>query len=196
MGYETELKSPILYWQYKNSRNYKTLFNGIVDKIKAYYPCEFWELMNVDTAEGYALDLIGQRLGYPRPVDVPQSVGTYDISSYESSYYDATVDEKVLVRDDVYRYMLKMRIALWQPWHHITISSFYAALAYAFPGVDFWLYRVANANVMNLYIMSAIDYPQRRALFSNVLKAPMGQTLLIYDAYDDPSILPDDESES
>ena len=191
MIYTTALKQPILYWQYKNSQKYTTLFNGIVAEIMKYYPCEFWELLDLDTARGYALDLVGQRLGFPRPIDVSESVGIYDISRYEQAYYDQKADEKYLVQDDTYRYMLKMRVMLWQHWHSITIDSFYATLAYAFPGIDFWLYRVEGQPIMHLYIMSYINYAQRRALYSNVLKAPMGQTLLIYDAYEDPSVLPE-----
>lgn len=192
MSYTTSLKSPILYWQYKNSPRYVSLFDGIIDEVKKYYPCEVWELLDVNTATGYALDIIGQRLGFPRPIDVPESIGTYDLSRYEQSYYDQTLDDKILVKDDAYRYMLKMRIMLWQPWHPITIDSMYEALAYAFPGINFWLYRVPNSAVMRLYIMDYINYPQRRALFSGVIKAPMGQTLLIYDAYEDPGTLPQD----
>lgn len=196
MAYETALKKPIVYWQYKHSPKFLTIMNGIVDQIMKYYPCEIWELFDLDKAEGYMLDLIGQRLGYPRPVELPEAVGVYDLSRYAQAYYDGNVDETTLVRDDTYRYMLKMRIAMWQPWHHITIASYYEALHEVFPDVDFWLYHVPNTKIMRLYIMSYIEYPQRRTLFSDVMKAPMGQTLLVYDAYEDPSVLPDDESES
>ena len=196
MEYITALKRPIVYWQYKHSPRFLSLMNGIVLKVMKYYPCEIWEMLDLDTATGYALDLIGQRLGYPRPVELPEAIGVYDLSRYAQAYYDGNVDETTLVKDDTYRYMLKMRVTLWQPWHGITISSFYAALSYAFPDVDFWLYHVPNTKIMRLYIMSFITYPQRRALFSDVIKAPMGQTLLVYDAYEDPSVLPDDESES
>lgn len=197
MGYTTALNKPIVYWQYKHSSRFLSIYEGIIAEIKKYYPCEFWELLDVDTASGYALDLIGQRLGLPRPVDIAETVGRYDISRYAQAYYDGAIDDKTLVRDDTYRLMLKMRIMLWQPWHSITIKSFYEALNYVFPDVDFWLYRVPDqVCVMHLYILSALDYPQRRTLFSDVIKAPMSQTLLVYDAYEDPSILPDDESES
>lgn len=185
------LKSPILYWQYKHSPKYVSLFNGIMDSVKEFYPCEIWEIFNIDTAKGYALDLIGQRLGYPRPQELPESVGIYDLSNYENSYYDQSLDAVALVQDDTYRYMLKMRIELWQPWHGITITSFYKALHSAFPELDFWLYRVPDQPIMHLYILSELTYPQRRALFSDVLHAPMGQTLLVYDAYENPSILPE-----
>lgn len=184
------LKSPILYWQYKHSPRYKKLFNGLVNAVKKYYPCEIWELLDIDTAEGYALDLIGQRLGFPRPQELPESIGVYDIARYAQAYYDQSLDNIGLVKDDTYRYMLKMCIKLWQPWHMITITSFYKALYYTFPDIDFWLYRVPGQPVMHLYILSALTYPQRRALFSNALNAPMGQTLLIYDAYENPAILP------
>lgn len=196
MTYTTALKKPIVYWQYKNSPKFVALMSGIVTELMKYYPCEIWELLDLEHAEGYALDLIGQRLGYPRPIDIPETVGIYDLSRYAQAYYDGTLGDTGLVKDDTYRYMLKMRIMLWQPWHHITISSFYEALKYTFPNVDFWLYHVRGTKIMHLYILSYINYPQRRALFSNVLRAPMGQTLLVYDAYEDPSILPDDESES
>jgi len=184
------LKNPILYWQYKHSLRYKKLFENLVNAVKKYYPCAIWELLDVDTAEGYALDLIGQRLGFPRPKEIPESIGIYDVSKYEQSYYDQSLDNMYLVKDDTYRYMLKLRIKLWQPWHTITITSFYNALKYAFPESNFRLYRVPGQPIMHLYILSDLNYPQRRALFSNALNAPMGQTLLIYDAYENPGILP------
>lgn len=196
MAYETALKKPIVYWQYKHSPKFLTLMGGMVNQIMQYYPCEIWELLNIETARGYALDLIGQRLGYPRPAELPESVGVYDLSRYAQAYYDGNLDDTTLVKDDTYRYMLKMRILMWQPWHHITIQSFYEALSLTFTDVDFWLYHVPNTKIMRLYILSYIDYPQRRTLFSDVIKAPIGQTLLVYDAYEDPSVLPDDESES
>ena len=184
------LKNPILYWQYKHSPRYKKLFDDLISTVKKYYPGEIWELLDIDTAKGYALDLIGQRLGYPRPQEFPDTMGIYDIARYEQAYYDQSLDSVSLVKDDTYRYMLKMRIKLWQPWHTITITSFYTALKYAFPDLDFWLYRVPGQPVMHLYILSDMTYPQRRALFSDALNAPIGQTLLIYDAYEDPGVLP------
>lgn len=183
MSYTTGLSRPIVYWQYKTSPKLHSLFEEYIRLIQKYYPCEIWELLDVDTAKGYALDIIGQRLGYPRPKELPETVGQYDVSRYAQAYYDASLDELALVKDDTYRYMLKLRIAMWQPWRPMSIQSFYEALAYAFPGVDFQLSRREGQNIMDLYILSYIDYPQRRTLFSDVIKAPMGQTLLIHDSY-------------
>lgn len=189
MPYVTELKDPIIYWQYKNSPKFKLLMDNIIALYKKYYPCEIWELLDIDTAEGYALDIIGQRLGYPRPEEVPEAVGRYDISYYAQAYYDMSLDQLDLVHDDTYRYMLKIRIAMWQPWHGISITSFYKALAYAFPEVDFYLRPRQGQKIMDLYILSYIDYPQRRTLFSDVMKAPLGQTLLIHDVYETMSFI-------
>lgn len=193
--YETKLTKPVIYWQYKNSPNLVALLNGLFDLFMKYYPCEFWELMDLDKATGYMLDLIGQRLGYPRPREIPEAVGRYDISRYAQAYYDMSLDDLSLVQDDTYRYMLKFRVMMWQPWRNISIDSFYKALAYAFPGVKFYLRPRPGQKIMDLYILSYIDYPQRRALFSDVLKAPLGQTLIVSDAYDTVQYLSVDGSE-
>lgn len=190
------IKKPIIYWQYKNSPAFVTLFEGLYRLFKKYYPGEIWELMDIDKAYGYALDLIGQRLGYPRPREVPESVGRYDISRYAQAYYDQSLDELDLVKDDTYRYMLKLRIMMWQPWHTISITSMYEALAFAFPGVDFILQRRQGQKVMDLYVMSYITYPQRRALFSDAIKAPLGQTLLVHDGVDTVKFLSADGTEN
>ena len=91
MTYTTALKKPIVYWQYKNSPRFVALMSGIVSELMKYYPCEIWELLDLDLAEGYELDLIGQRLGYPRPVDIPETVGVYDLSYYAQAYYDGNL---------------------------------------------------------------------------------------------------------
>ena len=195
MSYVTGLKSPIIYWQYKNSPALTTILNGMVSLFMQYYPCEIWELLQLDTAKGYALDMIGQRLGYPRPKEVPEAVGRYDISRYAQAYYDMTLDELSLVQDDTYRYMLKLRVMMWQPWRPISITSMYKALDFAFPGVKFKLAPRKGQKVMDLYILSYIDYPQRRALFSDAIKAPLGQTLIVTDAYDTVQYLSADGSE-
>lgn len=184
MSYITGINRPIIYWQYKNSPKLLALLEVYIKLFQKYYPCEIWELLDIDTATGYALDIIGQRLGYPRPKELPEAAGQYDVSRYAQAYYDASLDDLTLVKDDTYRYMLKLRIAMWQPWRPMSIQSFYEALAYAFPGVDFQLSPREGQNIMDLYILSYIDYPQRRTLFSDVIKAPMGQTLLVHDAYD------------
>lgn len=184
MSYLTGLKDPIIYWQYKNSPTMVTILQGMTALFKKYYPCEIWEILQLDTATGYALDLIGQRLGYPRPKEIPEAVGRYDISRYAQAYYDMSLDELALVQDDTYRYTLKLRVMMWQPWRPISITSMYEALDFAFPGVQFKLAPRKGQKVMDLYILSYIDYPQRRALFSDAIKAPMGQTLIVTDVYD------------
>lgn len=184
MSYLTGLKDPIIYWQYKNSPAIVTILQGITALFKKYYPCEIWEILQLDTATGYALDLIGHRLGYPRPKEIPEAVGRYDISRYAQAYYDMSLDELALVQDDTYRYMLKLRVMMWQPWRPISITGMYEALNFAFPGVQFKLAPRKGQKVMDLYILSYIDYPQRRALFSDAIKAPLGQTLIVTDVYD------------
>ena len=184
MSYLTGLKDPIIYWQYKNSPAIVTILKGMTALFKKYYPCEIWEILQLDTATGYALDLIGQRLGYPRPKEIPEAVGRYDISRYAQAYYDMSLGELALVQDDTYRYMLKLRVMMWQPWRPISITSMYKALDFAFPGVKFKLAPRKGQKVMDLYIMSYIDYPQRRALLSDAIKAPLGQTLIVTDVYD------------
>lgn len=195
MSYLTGLKDPIIYWQYKNSPAIVTILKGMTALFKKYYPCEIWEILQLDTATGYALDLIGQRLGYPRPKEIPEAVGRYDISRYAQAYYDMSLDELALVQDDTYRYMLKLRVMMWQPWRPISITSMYKALDFAFPGVKFKLAPRPGQKVMDLYILSYIDYPQRRALFSDAIKAPLGQTLIVTDAYDTVQYLSADGSE-
>lgn len=192
MSHLTGLKDPIIYWQYKNSPAIVTILQGITTLFKKYYPCEIWEILQLDTATGYALDLIGQRLGYPRPKEIPEAVGRYDISRYAQAYYDMSLDELALVQDDTYRYMLKLRVMMWQPWRPISITSMYKALDFAFPGVQFKLAPRKGQKVMDLYILSYIDYPQRRALFSDAIKAPMGQTLIVTDVYDSVQYLSPD----
>lgn len=197
MSYLTGLKDPIIYWQYKNSPAIVTILQGMTALFKKYYPCEIWEILQLDTATGYALDLIGQRLGYPRPKEIPEAVGRYDISRYAQAYYDMSLDELALVQDDTYRYMLKLRVMMWQPWRPISITSMYKALDFAFPGVQFKLAPRKGQKVMDLYVLSYIDYPQRRALFSDAIKAPLGQTLIVTDAYDSIQYLsPDGEEEN
>lgn len=193
--YQTGLNSPIVYWQYKNSPSFIKLLTGIVDLFKQYYPCELWELLGLDTAYGYALDIIGQRLGYPRPKELPEAAGQYDVSRYAQAYYDYDIDDLALVQDDTYRYMLKLRVMMWQPWRPTSITSFYEALAFAFPGLDFRLQPRQGQKIMDLYVLSYLEYPQRRALFSDVVKAPLGQTLLIHDAYDSIQYLSTDGTE-
>ena len=195
MAYETELKNPIVYWQYKHSPKYLTLFSGIVERIKKYYPCEIWEMLNIDTATGYALDLIGQRLGYSRPKEIPDTVGQYDISHYAQAYYDSDLSSLSLVKDDTYRYMLKLRLMMWQPWCPISMTSMYEALRYAMPDVDVWLSPRTGQKIMDLFILSPITYPQRRALYSGIIKAPMGQTLIIQDIVDEITYLSADGTE-
>lgn len=195
MSYLTGLKDPIIYWQYKNSPAMVTILQGMTALFKKYYPCEIWEILQLDTATGYALDLIGQRLGYPRPKEIPEAVGRYDISRYAQAYYDMSLDELALVQDDTYRYMLKLRVMMWQPWRPISITSMYKALDFAFPGVQFKLSPRKGQKVMDLYILSYIDYPQRRALFSDAIKAPLGQTLLVTDVYDSIQYLSSDGME-
>lgn len=195
MSYLTGLKDPIIYWQYKNSPAIVTILQGMTALFKKYYPCEIWEILQLDTATGYALDVIGQRLGYPRPKEIPEAVGRYDISRYAQAYYDMSLDELALVQDDTYRYMLKLRVMMWQPWRPISITSMYKALDFAFPGVQFKLAPRKGQKVMDLYILSYIDYPQRRALFSDAIKAPLGQTLIVTDAYDTVQYLSADGSE-
>lgn len=195
MSYTSELKRPLVYWQYKNSSAFVTLLNGLVDLFMKYYPCEIWELLQLDTATKYALDLIGQRLGYPRPKEIPEAVGRYDISRYAQAYYDMSIDQLSLVQDDTYRYILKLRVMMWQPWRPISITSMYEALNFAFPGVKFLLRPRTEQKVMDLYILSYIDYPQRRALFSNAIKAPLGQTLIVTDAYESVQYLSPDGRE-
>ena len=179
--YTSGLKNPIIYWQYKNSPKFLTILEGVISKVKKFYPCELWEILDIDRATGYALDLIGQRLGFPRPKEVPEAVGRYDISRYAQAYYDLSLDQLGLVRDDTYRYMLKLRIAFWQPWRPVSITSFYKALAQAMPGINFYLQRVSGRPIMRCYILSELTYPQRRALFSDAITAPMGETLLFED---------------
>lgn len=178
------LSTPILYWQYKNSPRFDALFREIYDVVCEYYPGPIWEILDIDTAYGYALDLVGQRLSYPRPQEIPESVGQYDISRYAQAYYDQSLDELTLVKDDTYRYMLKLRLMMWQPWRPISMNNFYKALDFAFPGIDFELKPRAGQKVMDLYIYSYITYPQRRALFSDAIRAPLGQTLIITDVYE------------
>lgn len=192
MAYLTGLKDPIIYWQYKNSPAIVTILQGMTALFKKYYPCEIWEILQLDTATGYALDMIGQRLGYPRPKEIPEAVGRYDISRYAQAYYDMSLDELALVQDDTYRYMLKLRVMMWQPWRPISITSMYKALDFAFPGVQFKLAPRKGQKVMDLYILSYIDYPQRRALFSDAIKAPLGQTLIVTDAYESVQYLSPD----
>lgn len=195
MSYVSELKRPIVYWQYKNSPAFTTLLNGLVDLFMKYYPCEIWEILQLDTATKYALDLIGQRLGYPRPKEIPEAVGRYDISRYAQAYYDMSLDQLSLVHDDTYRYMLKLRVMMWQPWRPISITGMYEALNFAFPGIKFLLRPRTGQKVMDLYILSYIDYPQRRALFSDAIKAPLGQTLIVTDAYESIQYLSPDGRE-
>ena len=197
MAYLSGIKNPIIYWQYKNSPSFVALLNGMVDLFMKYYPCEIWEILQLDTATKYALDLIGQRLGYPRPKEVPEAVGRYDISRYAQAYYDMSLDQLALVQDDTYRYMLKLRVMMWQPWRPISIDNMYRALDFAFPGVKFLLKPRPGQKVMDLYILSYIDYPQRRALFSDAIKAPLGQTLIVTDAYESVQYLsPDGQEEN
>lgn len=195
MSYITGLKNPIIYWQYKNSPAIVSIINGITELFKKYYPCEIWEILQLDTAKGYALDMIGQRLGYPRPQEIPEAVGRYDISRYAQAYYDMSLDKLSLVHDDTYRYMLKLRVMSWQPWRPISIDSTYKALNFAFPGVKFKLSPRPGQKVMDLYILSYIDYPQRRALFSDAIKAPLGQTLIVKDAFETVQYLSPDGTE-
>jgi len=181
---KTTLDKPIVYWQYKTSPRLKALLDGFYSLLAKYYPSPIWTLLALDTATGYALDLIGQRLGYPRPAEIPESVGRYDLSRYAQAYYDQSLEELALVKDDTYRYMLQLRVLMWQPWHTISMTSFYKALEFAFPDVEFLLEPRAGQKVMDLYILSYITYPQRRALFSDAIRAPLGQTLLIHDISD------------
>lgn len=191
---QTELKKPITYWQYKDSPALKTLLDGFYSLIRKYYPSPIWTLLDLDTASGYALDLIGQRLGYPRPKEIPESVGTYDISRYAQAYYDQRLEDLALVKDDTYRYMLKLRVMMWQPWHTISINSMCRALEYAFPGVQFILEPRPGQKIMDLYILSFTTYPQKRALLSDAIRAPIGQTLLIHDIYGELTYITVDEA--
>lgn len=180
---QLELKKPIVYWQYKTSPRLKALLDGFYSIVAKYYPSAIWQLLELDTATGYALDLIGQRLGYPRPREIPETVGQYDISYYAQAYYDQSLDDLALVKDDTYRYMLKLRVMMWQPWHTISINSFCKALKFIMPDVEFRLSPRPGQKVMDLHILSFITYPQRRALFSDAIRAPLGQTLLVQDDY-------------
>lgn len=187
--YVSGLKRPVVYWQYKSAPKFKTILDGLISAAFKMYPCEIWELLQLDTATGYALDLIGQRLGYPRPKEVPEAVGRYDLSRYAQAYYDMSLDKLGLVQDDTYRYMLKLRVSMWQPWRPLSITQFYKAMAWAMPGVNFYLRRRHGTPVVDCYIMSYIDYPQRRALYSDAIKAPIGETLLFVDKIEEPTLI-------
>lgn len=178
----TSLNRPIIYWQYKGKTKFNQLLNAFIDYIFEAYPCEWWEILDIDKAYGYALDLIGQRIGFQRPKDDPTSAGLYDISEYENSYYDYDPSTVDLVKDDVYRYMLKLRIKLYQVWQISTIETYYNALRYAYPNKSFRIYERPNSNVIELHALSFMDIAERRSLFSAALLAPMGRSLLVtYD---------------
>lgn len=179
--FETELKNPITFWQYKNSPKFKAIYDGIVELIKKYYPHEVWEDLDLDTAKGYALDLIGQRLGYPRPREFDETIGQFDVSYYAQSYYDADITKLDLVKDDTYRYMLKLRTMMFQKWRPTSIQSFYEALAFAFPNKNFYLRRRVGEPIIDCFILSFLTYPERRALYSDVVKAPIGQSIVFTD---------------
>lgn len=192
---QTELKSPITFWQYKNSPKLKAIYDGIIEQIKKYYPNEIWEDLDLDTAKGYALDLIGQRLGYPRPRELDETVGQFDVSYYAQSYYDADITQLDLVKDDTYRYMLKLRTMMFQKWRPTSINSFYKALAFAFPNKNFYLRRRVGQPIIDCFILSYLTYPERRALYSDVVKAPIGQSIVFTDRSEqDTSILVDSTS--
>ena len=186
MAYTTALKKPIIYWQYKNSTKFLTVLNGFIDKVMKAYPYEWWEFLDLDVATGYALDLIGQRLGIPRPKDDPESAGIYDVSEYENCYYDYSSDDVDLVKDDVYRYMLKLGIMIYQPWRPSTVETYYNALAYAYPNKEFKIVQRSSEKIVELHALSYMTYSERKALFSSVIVAPMATTLLV--TYDYPDL--------
>lgn len=182
MTYRSELKRPIIYWQYKNAPRFSSVLNDFIDLLLKFYPCEMWELFDIDSATGYALDIIGSYLGVPRPKDDPSSAGIYDVAEYENSYYDYSSKDIDLVKDDVYRYMLKLKIMIYQPWRPSSVDVYYNALEFAFPGKKFMIYQRPGTNIVDLHAYSYMSYAERRALFSDVMVAPMGRTLLItYD---------------
>lgn len=187
MAFETALKKPIIYWQYKNSHKFLKMLEGFIDLVMKAYPYEWWEFLDLDVATGYALDLIGQRIGVPRPKDDPESAGIYDVAEYENCYYDYSIDDIDLVKDDVYRYMLKLRIMIYQSWRTSSVESFYAALRFAFPDKEFRIVQRSSEKIIELHALSYMTYSERRALFSSVMVAPMATTLLI--TYDYPELL-------
>lgn len=191
MTWETALKDPIIFWQYKNSDKFLALLDGFISLFMQYYPYEWWEFFDIDKAEGYALDIIGQRLGVPRPKDDPSSAGIYDIAEYEQAYYDYSAKDIDLVKDDVYRYMLKIRIMVYQSWRVSSVASYVEALQYAFPGKQFRIFHRPGTKIVEIHAYSYMTYSERRALFSNVMIAPMAVTLLITYDYPDLRFLSD-----
>lgn len=185
MAYETALKQPVIYWQYKNSPRFLEMLEGFIDAVMKAYPYEWWEFLDLDKATGYALDLIGQRLGVTRPKDDPESAGIYDVAEYENCYYDYSTDDIDLVKDDVYRYMLKLRIMIYQPWRPSSVDSFYKALEFAYPGKEFRVVQRSSEKIIELHALSYLTYSERRSLFSKVMVAPMATTLLITYDYND-----------
>lgn len=193
MEWLTALKRPIIFWQYKDSPRFFAILDGYIKLLMKYYPYEWWEFLDIDKAEGYALDLIGQRLGVPRPKDDPSSAGIYDIAEYEQAYYDYSSKDIDLVKDDVYRYMLKIRVMVYQPWRVSSVESYANALAYAFPGKSFRIYHRPGTNIVEIHAYSYMTYSERRALFSNVMIAPMTVTFLITYDYPDLRFMSDGE---
>lgn len=175
------LTRPVIYWQYNNSPKLRNLLLNIYAEFKNSFPCAVWEELDIDTAKKYALDLIGQRMGIPRPLEVPNTVGIYDVAEYETAYYDRSLADLGYVGDDIYRLILKIRAI--QKYQTTTISNLYALLSTLFPGKQFKIEVDFAIHKITLYCNTYMEYPERYVLLNNIIILPEGFSLVVINNY-------------
>lgn len=175
------LTKPIIYWQYNNSPKLKNILLGIFDEFKNSFPCGVWEELDLDTAKKYALDIIGQRMGIPRPLEVPNTVGIFDVAEYETAYFDRSLSDLGYVGDDIYRLILKIRAI--QKYQTTTITTLYTLLATLFPTKLFKIDVDYSEHKITLYCNTFMEYPERYVLFNNIIILPEGFSLVVINNY-------------
>lgn len=175
------LRKPNIFWQYQNSPRLAKLLEGFYTLFNESYPRMIWEELDLDKATGYALDLIGQRIGLPRMQEPSETVGIYDASDYEAAYYDSG-DLAGYIKDDVYRLMLKVKA--YQRYRNTTIPLLYQLLEDLFPGLNFEIAVDWVQHTITIYCDSYLDYPQRLVLLnSQAITVPERFALNVVDRY-------------
>lgn len=158
------------------------LLEGFYTLFNDAYPSMIWENLDLDTAQGYALDLIGQRIGLPRMKETSEISGIYDAGEYETAYYD-TGDLLGYIKDDAYRLMLKVKA--YQRYRITTIPLLYQLLEDLFPGLSFEIEVDWDLHTITIYCDSYLEYPQRVVLLnSNAIDVPESFALNVIDRYE------------
>ena len=129
--------------QWHQASELRALIQAYLNVRKAEISDQFLTLQamrNLDTAEGWWLDQIGLRMGYPRPVvsDTESDVFGFDLSKHkgfnQARFLSATRAPLIGIGDDLYRQFLRAR--RYVNYAAATMQNFDAAVREIDPGAQ------------------------------------------------------------